>query len=88
MIDSITTSIDRNSDKVGLVLNPDDAYALEKEGKHAIYIGIENGYPIGAIYQMLNFISIKVCVISPWSILQIMISLIQPLIRMGWNIME
>ena len=48
MIDSITTSIDRNSDKVGLALNPDDAYALEKEGKHAIYIGIENGYPIGS----------------------------------------
>mgnify|MGYP003315483185 FL=1 len=48
MIDSITTSIDRNSDKVGLALNPDDAYTLEKEGKHAIYIGIENGYPIGS----------------------------------------
>jgi membrane dipeptidase len=47
MIDSITTSIDRNSDKVGLALNPEDAYTLEKEGKHAIYIGIENGYPIG-----------------------------------------
>lgn len=48
MIDSITTSIDRNSDKVGLALNPEDAYTLEKEGKHAIYIGIENGYPIGS----------------------------------------
>ena len=30
MIDSITTSIDRNSDKVGLALNPDDAYNLEE----------------------------------------------------------
>jgi len=48
MIDSITTSIDRNSDKVGLALNPEDAYTLEKQGKHAIYIGIENGYPIGS----------------------------------------
>ena len=47
MIDSILVSIKRNSDKVGLALNPQDAYSLEKEGKRAIYIGIENGYPIG-----------------------------------------
>ncbi len=47
MIDSVIASTDRNSDIVGLALNPDDAYALEKEGKRAIYIGIENGYPIG-----------------------------------------
>jgi membrane dipeptidase len=30
-----------------IVLNPDDAYQAEKEGKRAIFIGIENGYPIG-----------------------------------------
>lgn len=47
MIDSVIVSTERNSDIVGLALNPDDAYALEKEGKRAIYIGIENGYPIG-----------------------------------------
>lgn len=47
MIDSIITSTKKNSDIVGLALNPDDAYALEKEGKRAIFIGIENGYPIG-----------------------------------------
>ncbi|MEM9001285.1 MAG: dipeptidase [Bacteroidota bacterium] len=47
MIDSIISSAEKNSDIVGLALNPDDAYALEKEGKRAIYIGIENGYPIG-----------------------------------------
>ncbi|MEL6254430.1 MAG: dipeptidase [Bacteroidota bacterium] len=47
MIDSVVTSTTRNSDIVGLAINPDDAYALEKEGKRAIYIGIENGYPIG-----------------------------------------
>ncbi len=47
MIDSIVASTSKNSDIVGLALNPDDAYALEKDGKRAIYIGIENGYPIG-----------------------------------------
>ncbi|MEM9362501.1 MAG: dipeptidase [Bacteroidota bacterium] len=47
MIDSVIASTERNSDVVGLALNPDDAYTLEKEGKRAIYVGIENGYPIG-----------------------------------------
>ena len=47
MIDSVIASTERNSDIVGLALDPKDAYALEKEGKRAIYIGIENGYPIG-----------------------------------------
>ena len=47
MIDSILVSIERNSEIVGLALNPQDAYSLEKEDKRAIYIGIENGYPIG-----------------------------------------
>ncbi len=47
MIDSIKTSTQKNSDVAGLALNPNDAYTLEKTGKRAIYIGIENGYPIG-----------------------------------------
>ena len=47
MIDSIVTSAERNSDLVGLALNPEAAYSLENEGKRAIYIGIENGYPVG-----------------------------------------
>lgn len=47
MIDSIVASTEKNSDLVGLALNPDDAYNLEKAGKRSIYIGIENGYPIG-----------------------------------------
>ena len=47
MIDSIIVSTQRNAETVGLALNPDDAYTLEKAGKRAIYIGIENGYPIG-----------------------------------------
>ena len=47
MIDSVIVSTTRNADVVGLALNPEDAYALEKEGKRAIYVGIENGYPIG-----------------------------------------
>jgi membrane dipeptidase len=32
---------------VELALSPEDAYRLEKEGKRAAFIGMENGYPIG-----------------------------------------
>jgi membrane dipeptidase len=32
---------------VGLALTPDDAYRLEKAGRRAAFIGMENGYPIG-----------------------------------------
>ncbi|MEO0424648.1 MAG: dipeptidase [Pseudomonadota bacterium] len=47
MIDAVIASTEANADAVGLALDPDDAYALEKAGKRAIYLGIENGYPIG-----------------------------------------
>ena len=47
MIDAVVASTEKNSDIVGLALDPEDAYELEKAGKRAIYIGIENGYPIG-----------------------------------------
>ncbi|MEM9897929.1 MAG: dipeptidase [Pseudomonadota bacterium] len=48
MIDAVIASTTENSDIVGLAVDPDDAYELEKAGKRAIYIGIENGYPIGS----------------------------------------
>jgi membrane dipeptidase len=34
-------------DLVGLALTPDDAVSLEKEGRRAAFIGMENGYPLG-----------------------------------------
>ena len=48
MIDAVRDSTERNADIVGLALDPADAYELEKSGKRAIYIGLENGYPVGA----------------------------------------
>lgn len=47
MIDAVVASTGQNADAVGLALGPEDAYELEQAGKRAIYIGIENGYPIG-----------------------------------------
>ena len=47
MINAVIESTEVNSDIVGLALDPKDAYELETLGKRAIYLGIENGYPIG-----------------------------------------
>ncbi|MDQ1351133.1 MAG: rane dipeptidase [Acidobacteriota bacterium] len=41
-------------DLAQLALTPDDAYRIEKQGKRAIYIGIENGYPLGKDINMVK----------------------------------
>ena len=33
--------------EAGLAISPSDAYKLKRQGKRAIFIGMENGYPIG-----------------------------------------
>ncbi|MEM7216986.1 MAG: dipeptidase [Pseudomonadota bacterium] len=48
MIDAVLASIEANAADVGLALTPEDAYELEKAGKRAVYLAIENGYPIGS----------------------------------------
>ena len=48
MIESVVSSTEQNASLVGLALSPQDAYELEKDGKRAIYLAIENGYPIGS----------------------------------------
>ena len=47
MIDAVISSAEQNASLVGLALTPKDAYELERDGKRAIYLAIENGYPIG-----------------------------------------
>ena len=47
IFEAIHKSIKENPDLAELALSPKDAYRIEKTGKRAIYIGIENGYPIG-----------------------------------------
>lgn len=50
----IHQAIKQHPDLAGLALTPADAQRLEKEGKRAIFIGIENGYPIGKDLQMVE----------------------------------
>lgn len=41
-------------ERIELALTPEDAYRLEKEGKRAAFIGLENGYPIGKDLSLLE----------------------------------
>lgn len=45
--DAIFNTVNKHSSLAGIALNPDDAYEIEKGGKRAVYIGVENGYPVG-----------------------------------------
>ena len=45
-IESTKKMIADNPDTAAIALTPEDAYRLEKEGKRAIFLGMENGYPI------------------------------------------
>lgn len=47
LIDTIYAVLERYPDLAGLAVSPSDAVRLKRNGKQAIFIGIENGYPIG-----------------------------------------
>lgn len=47
LFESIHAQIAMNSDQAGLALRPNDAYYLKSIGKRAVFIGLENAFPIG-----------------------------------------
>ncbi len=47
LFDSIYSLFTRFPGEAGLAISPTDAYKLKKQGKRAIFIGMENGYPVG-----------------------------------------
>ncbi|MFW6159783.1 MAG: dipeptidase [Acidobacteriota bacterium] len=47
MLAAIEKMFQENSDIVELATSPADAVRLEKEGKVAVFLGMENGYPLG-----------------------------------------
>ncbi|NES78029.1 MULTISPECIES: dipeptidase [unclassified Okeania] len=55
MIEITKKMAEENSDKVEIALNPEDAERLDKMGKIAIFMGIENGYPIGKDISNVKF---------------------------------
>jgi len=54
IINAIFKSVEASPDLAQLARTPEDGYAIEKTGKRAIYIGIENGYPIGHDLSMIG----------------------------------
>ncbi len=47
MLDAVDGAIARHPDLCGLALSPADARRLHAAGKRAIFLGLENGYPLG-----------------------------------------
>lgn len=47
IFNAILKNVEKNSTVAGIATTPDDAYRLKKTGKIAVFIGVENGYPIG-----------------------------------------
>ena len=54
LFDTIFSMLKKNHEIAGLALCPEDAYKLKKEGKRAVFIGVENGYPIGTDIDMVK----------------------------------
>jgi membrane dipeptidase len=47
IFDAIHKNVEKNSEIAEVAYTADDAYRLRKAGKITVYIGLENGYPIG-----------------------------------------
>lgn len=54
IFNQVKTMLEANKHQAGLALTPADAYKLRKKGKRAIYIGLENGYPVGRDIGMVQ----------------------------------
>lgn len=47
VFDSVEAVLNRNSGEAEIASKPEDAIRLKEAGKRAIFVGLENGYPIG-----------------------------------------
>ncbi|MDX9940701.1 MAG: dipeptidase [Bacteroidales bacterium] len=54
IFDVVHQTLEKHPEQAELALTPEDAYRLQEEGKRAIYIGLENGYPIGEDLSMVE----------------------------------
>lgn len=54
IIKTIYKSVESAPDLAQIAKTPEDGYAIEKTGKRAIYLGMENGYPIGHDISMIE----------------------------------
>ncbi len=54
IFDMIHSQIEAHPELAEIALTPEDAYRLKEEGKRAIYIGLENAYPLGEDLSMVE----------------------------------
>lgn len=54
IFDDIHLALDKYPEMASLALTANDAERIKQEGRLAIYIGVENGYPIGRDLQMVE----------------------------------
>jgi membrane dipeptidase len=54
LFDTICSMLSRNKAIAGLALTPEDAWKMKKQGKSAVFIGMENGYPIGTDIDLVK----------------------------------
>jgi len=54
ILKSIYKGVESSPNLAQIARTPDDAYTLKNQGKRAIYIGMENGYPIGHDLSMIE----------------------------------
>ncbi|MCJ7523748.1 MAG: dipeptidase [Candidatus Aminicenantes bacterium] len=55
VLDAMDAMFAKYPDLCGLALTPADARRLEKQGKRAIFIGMENGYPLGHDPALIDY---------------------------------
>lgn len=55
IFDAVQQTLEPLKNKAEIALNPEDAYRLEKDGKRAIYLGIENGYALGNQLENVDY---------------------------------
>ena len=55
IIDAVYKSINANKEKAEIAISHEDGYRLEKIGKRAIYLGIENGYALADKIDNINY---------------------------------
>jgi membrane dipeptidase len=55
ILDAMDAMFKKYPDLCALALAPEDARRLEKQGKRAIFIGMENGYPLGHDLALIDY---------------------------------
>lgn len=55
ILDAVYRSVEANPHRAAIAITPKDGYRLEKQGKRAIYIGLENGYALGNKLENLDY---------------------------------